>query len=126
MSVHTILAQVGPPAPLVKEALPYAAQYGILGLLCLVLACAVVYLVLRLDRMHTVHALKVEALHVAQTTKLQDLHVAHSAKLDALHLAHSAKVELYAKSLAELMGPVQEVVCSIEEIAKAVEDRRRR
>lgn len=99
-------------APIVHEALPLAAQWGILGVLVLVFGVAIAYLVSKLDGVREKHA-----------AELRELHEKHTAEIGRLHGEFTKASAEYARSIAELLGPVEDVVAQVETITKALASR---
>ncbi len=100
-----------PPESLIHETLPYAAQWGLLGILLLVAIIAIVYLVA-----------KVFALQDEHRVELSALHVAHAEKLSAIQDKRLKEAAEYAGVLAELGEVLAGNTSDQQEIVKQLAD----
>ncbi len=100
-----------PPESLIHETLPYAAQWGLLGILLLVTTVAIVYLINKIFVMQDAHRAEVTALHVTgrdRESAVQDKRLKEAAE--------------YAGVLAELGEVLAGNTADQQEIVKQLAD----
>ncbi len=108
-----------PPESLIRETLPFAAQWGLLGVLLLVAVVAIILLVNKVFTMSDAHRGELSALHLAHAvamSSIQDKRLREAA--DAAHV-----IAELGEVLAGNTEDQQAIVKVLQTIMKTLDDR---
>lgn len=124
------LPDAGPtmPAEIVRESLPLAAQWGILGVLVLVFLAATVFLALRLDKARTDHAAILDKVRTEHKVEVLEAERRGHTAMNAVQEQRIRESGAFATALHEVVEPLAEAIDQVQTIAedlREVADRER-
>ena len=96
------------PSEIVRESLPLAAQWGILGVLGLVFLAATVFLALRLDRARTDHALVLDKVRTDHKVEVLEIERRWQTAVAAIQERRIAEASSFASALTADFG----IICA--------------
>lgn len=110
------------PSEIVRESLPLAAQWGILGVLGLVFLAATVFLALRLDRARTDHALVLDKVRTDHKVEVLEIERRWQTAVAAIQERRIAEASSFASALTELVGQLSEAIDQVQTISDDLRD----
>ncbi len=105
------------PAEIVRESLPLAAQWGILGVLVALFLGATVFLALRLDRARTDHAALLDKVRTEHKVEVLEVERRWQTAMAAVQERRISEAGSFATALHEIVEPLSEAIDQVQTIA---------
>lgn len=107
---------------IVKESLPLAAQWGLLGVLSLALGVSTIYLALRLDKSRTDHAAQIDRIRQEHKIELLESERRSQDRFNLVQERRIAEAGTFATALHEIVEPLSEAIGQVQAVAEDLSD----
>lgn len=106
---------------IVKESLPLAAQWGLLGVLSLALGVSTIYLSIRLDKARTDHAAQIDRIRQEHKIELLESERRSQDRFNLVQERRIAEAGTFATALHEIVDPLSEAIGQVQAVAEDLE-----
>lgn len=103
---------------IVKESLPLAAQWGLLGVLSLALGVSTIYLSIRLDKARTDHAAQIDRIRQEHKIELLESERRSQDRFNLVQERRISEAGSFATALHEIVDPLSEAIDQVQAVAE--------
>lgn len=109
---------------IVKESLPLAAQWGLLGVLSLALGVSLIFQSIRLDKARTDHAATIDRIRQEHKIELLESERRSQDRFNLVQERRITEAGTFATALHEIVDPLSEAIGQVQAVAEDLSDLR--